>query len=456
MPRASQSIHGIWGSRLTFILAATGSAVGLGNIWKFPYITGENGGGAFVLMYLFCILIVGIPIMMAEVLLGRRGRQSPVNAMIELAREAGAPRVWGLLGWIGVVAGFLILSYYSVIAGWALEYVLRVGEGTFIGAKSEFAGSAFNELTASPGRLAFWHTVFMFMTMFVVAKGVNRGLEAAVRILMPALLVLLMILIGYAVNSGSFMQGFDFLFSMRTENLNANSLVIAMGHAFFTLSLGMGAIMIYGAYMPRNASIGATVCVVALLDTLVALVAGLAIFPLVFANGLEAGAGPGLMFVTLPLAFGNMPFGSFFGVLFFVLVSFAAWSSSISLIEPAVAWMVERFGMSRVKTSIGLGIAVWLVGLGTVFSFNIWKSFNVFGLTFFDALDFLTANIMLPLGGVAIAVFAGWVMREPDVHAELAIESKTIYRTWRFLVRFVSPAAVLFIFALTMYRYFTQ
>ncbi len=456
MPRASQSIHGIWASRLTFILAATGSAVGLGNIWKFPYIAGENGGGAFVLVYLFCILLVGVPIMMAEVLLGRRGRQSPVNSMIELAREAGASKAWGLLGWIGVISGFLILSYYSVIAGWALEYVLRVGDGTFVGAKSEFAGTLFNELTGNPVRLAFWHTVFMCMTMFVVARGVNRGLEAAVRILMPALFVLLLILVGYAVSSGAFMEGFKFLFSMRAESLSANSLVVALGHAFFTLSLGMGAIMIYGAYMPKTSSIGATVCAVAFLDTLVALVAGLAIFPIVFANGLEAAAGPGLMFVTLPLAFGNMPLGRFFGVLFFVLVSFAAWSSSISLIEPAVAWMVERFGVSRVKVAIGLGFLTWLLGLGTVFSFNIWKSVQVFGLTFFDALDFLTANIMLPLGGVAIALFVGWKMREADVHGELSLESPRVYALWRFLVRFLSPAAVLFIFTLTLYRYFTQ
>ncbi len=456
MPRDSQSIHGIWASRLTFILAATGSAVGLGNIWKFPYIAGENGGGVFVLVYLLCILMVGVPIMMAEVLLGRSGRQSPVNTMISLAGEAGVSRAWGLLGWVGVIAGFLILSYYSVIAGWALEYILRMADGTFHMAKSEFAGSTFNDLTANPARLAFWHTVFMFMTMFVVARGVNRGLEAAVRILMPALFVLLLILVGYAVNTGAFMKGFTFLFSMRAENLNVNSLVVAMGHAFFTLSLGMGAIMIYGAYMPKRSSIGATVCMVAFLDTLVALVAGLAIFPIVFANDLEAGAGPGLMFVTLPLAFGNMPLGGFFGVLFFVLVTFAAWSSSISLIEPAVAWAVEKFGISRVKISILLGFLTWLLGLGTVFSFNIWKEVQVFGLTFFDALDFLTANIMLPLGGVAIAIFVGWKMREPDVHGELALETPAIYRIWRLLVRYLSPAAVLVIFTLTLYRYFSQ
>lgn len=455
MANANESIHGIWNKRLTFILAATGSAVGLGNIWKFPYIAGENGGGAFVLVYLACITLVGIPIMMGEVLLGRRARQSPVHAMHDMALEAGRSKHWALLGWAGALAGFLILSYYSVIAGWALEYVLRMGDGTFSGANSELAGATFGALTDNPWRLTFWHTVFMLMTMVVVARGVNKGLEAAIRILMPALFVLLIILIGYSLTSGHFAEGFRFLFSFDTSKLNTNSLVVAMGHSFFTLSLGMGAIMMYGAYMPKDASIGKTVVTVAALDTLVALVAGLAIFPIVFANGMEPGAGPGLMFVTLPLAFGNMPLGGFFGVLFFVLVSFAAWSSSISLIEPAVAWMVERFGISRVRASVILGVAVWALGLCTVFSFNIWSDVKMFGMTIFDGLDFLTANIMLPLGGVAIAVFVGWLMSRQAVHEEIQMGSPGVHSAWEFVLKFIAPIAVLTIFCVTLYKYFT-
>ncbi len=454
MARASESIHGIWATRLTFILAATGSAVGLGNIWKFPYIAGENGGGAFVLVYLACIALVGVPIMMAEVMLGRRGRQSPINAMRDLAAEAGAHRLWGLLGWVGAVAGFLILSYYSVIAGWALEYIFLMGNGTFTGAEGDLAGATFKDMTGDPGQLVFWHTVFIFMTMFVVARGVNRGLEAAVRILMPALFILLFILVGYALSTGHFAAGLEFLFRFDTEHLSWNSLIIAMGHAFFTLSLGMGAIMMYGAYMPKTASIGATVLTVAALDTLVALVAGMAIFPIVFANGLEPGAGPGLMFVTLPLAFGNMAFGEFFGVLFFVLVTFAAWSSSISLIEPAVAWLVERFGANRMWASIVLGLLVWSLGMGTVFSFNIWSDWTLFGMTFFDTLDFLTANIMLPLGGVAIAVFVGFLMAKETVAEEIGMRSAVLAAAWKFVLRYVSPAAVMIIFFITMYNYF--
>ncbi|GMR21430.1 MAG: sodium-dependent transporter [Gammaproteobacteria bacterium] len=440
------SIHGEWSSRMAFILAATGSAVGLGNIWKFPYITGENGGGAFVLVYLLCVIVIGIPIMMAEVMLGRRGRQSPINTMRALAQEEGKSGHWQYLGWAGVLAGFLILSYYSVIAGWALAYVARSASGAFVGADAVAVGNIFTDLTSDPEKLLAWHTLFMVMTMVVVARGVRGGLEKAVRILMPALLILLLVLLGYAMSNGAFAQGLQFLFSPDFSRITPGSILTAMGHAFFTLSLGMGAIMIYGSYLPAHTSIAKASFAIAGADTLVALMAGMIIFPIVFANGLEPAAGPGLIFQTLPIAFGQMWGGTFFGTLFFILLVFAAWTSAISLIEPAVAWLVENHGMNRVYAAVWAGAVTWLMGLGTLLSFSIWSDARVFGKTFFDLLDYLTANIMLPLGGLFIALFAAWVMSREASRDELKLDDGSGYRAWRLLVRYVSPVAVVIVF----------
>ncbi len=445
MAQTRTSLHGQWTSRWAFILAATGSAVGLGNIWKFPYVTGENGGGAFVLVYLICIFLMGVPVLMAEVMLGRRGRRNPVDTMRHLAEETGHTRLWRFLGWMGVAAGFLILSYYSVIAGWAISYVFTTGSGTFTGADADFVGGHFSALTASPFTLIFWHTVFMVLTMLVVARGVEGGIEKAVRFLIPALFLLIIIMVIYASTTDGFTQGLRFLFEPDFSKITTEGVLKAMGQAFFTLSIGMGAIMVYGAYLPKETSITQASISIAIADTTVAILAGIAIFPIVFANGLEAGSGPGLIFVTLPLAFGNMPFGTLFGTLFFVLLVFAAWSSSISLIEPAVAWLIENKGFSRIKASIALGALTWLIGIGTVLSFNEWSGMKVFGKTFFDVLDYLTSNIMLPLGGVLMAIFAGWLMKKQASHDELAI-GETAYQVWRFLVRFVTPVAVSLVF----------
>lgn len=450
MAQARTSMHGQWSSRLIFILAAAGSAVGLGNIWKFPYITGENGGGAFVLVYLGCILLIGVPIMMAEVLLGRRGRRSPINTMGELAKEARVSPRWAWLGWMGVSAGFLIMSFYSVIAGWAMAYVLDAITGTFDGFTGETAGAHFGAMVSNPGVLTFWHTLFALITTLVVARGVRSGLEQAVRFLMPVLFLLLIVLVGYAMNTGYFMQGVEFLFAPDFAKLSGEGVLTALGHAFFTLSLGMGAIMVYGSYMPAGTSIVRASVAIALLDTLVALAAGLAIFPIVFANALEPGAGPGLVFVSLPIAFGQMPGGMFFGALFFVLLVFAAWSSAISLIEPAVAFLVENRGWARGKAAAAVGLLAWSLGLVTVMSFSDWSfSFEFAGATktdgMFDVLDILTSTFMLPLGGLAIAIFAGWVMNSADTADELDT-SDTVHNVWRVLVRYVSPAAVIVLF----------
>jgi NSS family neurotransmitter:Na+ symporter len=459
------SIHGQWSSRTTFVLAVTGSAVGLGNIWKFPYIAGQNGGGAFVLVYLLCIAVIGLPIMMAEILLGRRGRQSPINTMRSLVAEEGLPRYWQLLGWIGVAAGFLIMSYYSVVGGEALAYLFRTGAGVFKGATEDGVQAIYDRFVSDPEHLLAWHTIFSAMTMMVVARGVRSGLEKGVKIMMPALLVLLLVLLGYAMDTDRFNDAASFLFDPNFSRLTARGVLVAMGHAFFSLSLGMGAVMVYGSYLRRDISIARAAVFVVLADTAVAVLAGLVVFPIVFSNGLAPDQGPSLIFQTLPLAFGHMPAGRLFGALFFALLLFAAWSSAISLIEPAVAWLVENRGMSRMNAVTWVGTLAWLLGIATVFSAtgvtlrdivaavgadlglgHLDLSGSFFDNTVFSLIDFLTANIMLPLSGLLIAVFAGWVMARRAVEEELAMRTRIGFRVWYFLIRIVTPLAVAVVF----------
>lgn len=439
--------HVIWGQRGSFILAATGSAVGLGNIWKFPYITGENGGGAFVLMYLLCILLIGVPIMMAEILMGRRARANPILATAELCETAKVSKGWTGIGWMGALAGLVILSFYTVIAGWTLEYIYLAFHGEFSGLNGETSKNLFDGLLADPSLMLVWHTLFTLMTVVILALGVTRGLESSVRLMMPLLFLLLLVLLGYAAVAGEFTTSLRFMFSFHPEDISWESALVAMGHSFFTLSLGMGAIMAYGAYMPSNQSVTRTVLSVALLDTLVALTAGVAIFALVFATpGISPGSGPGLMFVTLPVAFGNMPAGAIFGAIFFVMVMLAAWTSTISLLEPGVAYLNERFGFNRIIASLILGVIAWLLGLGSVWSFNDWsgKQF-LWGKTYFDSMDFIATNIMLPLGGVLIALFVGWKLSDHHILHELTSESPRLIRWWRPVLKYISPIAVLIV-----------
>lgn len=446
MTDTKKSIHGEWSSRSAFIFAATGSAVGLGNIWKFPYITGENGGGAFVMVYLLCVALIGIPIMIAETMLGRRGRENPANTMQALSAEAGGDKRWQYVGWLGMVAGLLILSYYSVIAGWASAYVFKAFAGSFFAADAAAIKQLFSDFIASPMQLIFWHTLFMAATMLIVARGVDNGLEKSVRFLMPGLFILLTLLVMYAMTTSGYFQGIHFLFSLDFSKLSGNAILIAMGQAFFSLGLGMGCVMAYGSYLPKNISIAKTSVVIAAVDTVVALLAGIIIFPIVFTNGLNPGSGPGLIFETLPIAFGTMTGGWLFGVLFFVILVFAALSSAIALIEPTVAWLVESKGITREQACLQSGLVTWLLGLATVFSFNIWSGVKLFDRTLFDLLDYLTANLMLPVGGFAIAVFAGWMMTQQHSEQELDMPGPQHYRIWLFLIRYLAPAAVFLVF----------
>ncbi len=440
-----KSLHGHWSSRMAFILAVMGSAVGLGNIWKFPYIAGQNGGGAFVLVYLLCVVLIGMPVMMSEILIGRRGRRNPIATMTLLGAEEGSSRHWKFVGTMGVVAGILILSYYSVIAGWTVAYILKSASGVFVNATGETVSAEFGRFVGSWQLVVLAHTAFMALTIFVVARGVERGLEQAVRFMVPALLLLLFVLLIYSITSGSFGAGLAFMFTPDFGALTRDSVLAALGQAFFTLSIGMGAIMAYGAYLPEETSITASSGAVVIGDTSIAILAGLVIFPLVFANGLDPADGPGLVFQTLPLAFGQMSGGVFFSTIFFVLLSFAAWTSGIGLMEPAVAYLVERFHRSRAEAAVIVGGSIWLLGLATALSFNVLADFKFYKGTIFDNIDHLTSNILLPLGGLFIVIFAGWVMCRNSTAEELGGHGP-LYRVWRLLARFVAPVGILFVF----------
>lgn len=450
--KSTPAHRGLWSSRMAFILAATGSAVGLGNIWKFPYVTGENGGGAFVLVYLLCIAIVGIPIMMAEVYIGRSGRHNPITSFRLVAERNLASPVWRISAIVGVLAAFIILSFYSVIGGWAASYVGHAAMGDFTGQSADAIGELFGGLLASPVTLLIWHTVFMALVIFVVARGLKSGLERAVTILMPALFVLLLVAVGYATTTGHFGAAVAFLFTPDFGALTMDGVLVALGHAFFTLSLGMAIMMAYGSYLGDDVSVGRTAVTVSIMDTVVALMAGLAIFPVVFANGLEAGAGPGLIFQTLPLAFGQMPMGSIFGALFFVLLLFAAWTSAISLLEPVVEWLEDKLIVGRVGSTVVVGVACWLLGIASILSLNEWSGFAPLGMferfegnTIFDLLDFFTANVMLPLSGLLTALFVGWCVAKESLQSNLALSGGS-FALWYNLVRFVTPVAVAIVF----------
>ena len=444
-PGRRQSLHGSWSSRVAFIFAVTGSAVGIGNIWKFPYMAGANGGGAFVLVYLLCVFIIGLPVMMSEVLIGRRGRRNPVATMALLGEEEGSSRQWRWVGALGVVAGIFILSYYSVVAGWTLAYAQKSLMGEFQGASAAEISSLFTAFTGNWVAVAAAHTIFMAINIAVIARGVERGLEQAVRFMVPALLLLMLVLLAYSITSGSFAAAVTFMFTPNFAELGWGGALAAMGQAFFSLSIGMGAIMAYGAYLPEETSISSAATTVVVADSGIAILAGLMIFPIVFANGLNPAEGPGLVFNTLPVAFGQMPFGIFFGTLFFVLLVFAAWTSALGLMEPAVAWLIENHRRTRMQAAMMVGGMIWFLGFGTVLSFNELSEFTFLFGTIYGNIDYVTSNIMLPLSGVLIAIFASWVMCRNSSAEELG-GAGTPYKAWRFLARFVAPIAITVVF----------
>ena len=432
-----------WSSHTGFILAAIGGAVGLGNIWKFPYMAGSSGGGAFVIVYLFAVALVAIPILMAELMLGRSGKQSPPTAMLINAEKESRSRWWSGVGWIGAGAGFLILSFYSVVGGWVLDYVFVSVTGGFSGIEPAGAQTRFGSVLSNPLRMMLSFTLFLGITGIIISAGLRNGIERATGILMPALFLMLLVLIAYSAVKGDMAAGFSFLFTVDFGMINPSIMLSAVGHAFFSVGVSMGLMMAYGAYLPQDVSIPKTAVVIAGADTLVAIMAGLVIFPLVFANGLAPGEGPGLIFVTLPIAFGNMPAGSMFGAVFFLLLLFAAITSSIAIMEPAVAWVEEHRSLNRKTSAAIVTSCIWLLGIGSVLSFNIWAEVKpVAGKTIFDLVDYLTANLMMPIGGMLIAIFVGWFMRRNTLADELQISNSWFFQTWRFLISTVVPLAI--------------
>ncbi|WP_299234118.1 sodium-dependent transporter [uncultured Halomonas sp.] len=441
----SKLSHAQWSSKMAFILAATGSAVGLGNIWRFSYMVGDSGGAAFVLIYLACVALVGLPILVAEWLIGRRGQKNPINSMLDLARQSGRLPAWALVGVSGVLGAFLILSFYSVIGGWSLFYTLGSVTGKFTGMDSDGVGAIFSGLLGNATALTLWHTAFMALVIFIVARGVTKGLEGAVKTLMPALVILMVVLVIYGMTTGHFGEAMAFMFSPDWSAINGEVVLAAMGQAFFTLSLGMGIMLAYGSYLGEDVSLISTARTVIILDTAIALLAGMAIFPIVFANGLSPGEGPGLIFVTLPLAFGNMAWGTILGLAFFLLLTFAALTSAISLLEPTVELLEERTPLSRVAATLVAGVAVWVLGIAALMSFNVWDEFLILGLNVFDFLDTLTSKFMLPLTGLGAILFVAWRLDRDSVINELGLSAGQA-QVWQVVSRVVAPIGVVVVF----------
>lgn len=436
-------IRGLWSSRFGFILAATGAAVGVGNIWKFPYMVGDYGGSAFVLAYIIGIAILGIPVMLAEILIGRRGRHNPVDSMKILAKEAKAKPYWQAVAWLGLFTLLLVLSFYSVVAGWSLSYLVRAITGQLNGLSPTQVEQTWQTFLTSPWQVLMWHSVFMFLTLWVVERGVQGGLEKASRLMMPLLFIMLIILDIYGATTPGFKQGVAFLFAFDITKITPSIAIAAMGHAFFTLAVGAGAMLAYGSYLPRTVPMCGAIVTVAALDVLVALLSGLAIFPIIFSHGLTVTAGPGLIFEVLPVAFANMPGGQIIASLFFLLFIFAAWTSSINIAEAIVVMVAERYTGSRVKASFIVGFIAWFFGIGSVLSFSTWKDIKIFHhWNFFGAVTDLSTDILLPIGGLLFAIFAGWIMHRNATEEELTLPKKWLFSLWLFLIRFIAPVGI--------------
>jgi neurotransmitter:Na+ symporter, NSS family len=443
---SEQQQRGTWASRMGFILAAAGSAVGLGNIWRFPYVTGKNGGGIFVLVYLFFTILIGLPIMIGEVMLGRATQSSPVAAFKKL--EHGG---FSWIGWLGVAAGFLILSFYSVVAGWAIHYVFLAVTDSFSGVDPTRVAALFNQLYADPFKNVLYHGIFMTITVSIVFGGVQAGIERVSKVLMPALFLMLIGLVVYCLFLPGTPKALAFVFAPHLENFKFSSVLMALGQAFFSLSLGMGAMLTYGSYLPRDTGIPKSSVWVAFLDTCIALLSSMVVFPITFSFNMEPQAGPGLIFKSIPIAFSQMTGGYMLGLVFFVLVVFAAITSSISLQEVVTSNFIDLYGWSRRKVSLVTGGIIFVFGIPSALSGG--KSFfgptlqALTGKSFFDWADYLTANWMLPLGGMAIAIFVGFVLKGERRSEEFRRGTTWggLHGFWLLLVRFVAPVAVLII-----------
>lgn len=428
-----------------FIAAAAGSAIGLGNIWKFPYITGIYGGSAFIIVYLICILLIGLPVMLSEITVGRKAQKGVFGAYKKLA--PGTP--WFFSGYMGIAAAFLILSFYGVVAGWTMEYVFKAITGAFSGKTPDEIGHMFESFIGQTARPLFWQMGFMALTCFIVIAGIKNGIEKYSKILMPVLLVILFFLCARSVTLDGASKGFEFLFKPDFSKLSSEAILAALGHAFFSLSLGMGTLVTYGSYVKKKENLGPLAIHITIADTLIALLAGIAIFPAVFAFGIEPAAGPGLVFVTLPNVFQQMPMGNFFCILFFFLLTIAALTSSISILEVVVTHLVEDFYISRKTAAIAITLIITLFGIPCSLSFGVMSDVKILGVNFFDIADHIASNFLLPLGGLCISLFVGWKLKPQDIKDELSNGGtlKTSYlKIFLFLTRVVAPIAITAVF----------
>ncbi len=437
-----------WSSNLLFLIIAIGTEAGIANVWKFSYLAGANGGGLFVALYFIALIVVAVPALMAEMLIGRHGGN--MNTLV--TRDGIAP-FWKVFGVMATVAVFLILSYYFVICGWMVNYFVFGVRGGFKGIDAAGAASAFQRMLADPAGMLFYSGVIVVITAVVVAFGVNKGIERVSGVLTPTRLFILVCLLIYSIGFADFGAAWRFLFTVDWTRLTPGVVVIAAGQAFFSLGIGVGVMLTMGAYMKPEYSIPRAVFTVAIAQGLVAIVAGLSIFPLVFTYGLEPTQGPGLIFVTLPVAFGKMPYGQVFGTALFLTLSFAAITATTVILETVVSVLQEYTGLPRRWVTYGSALLIWLTGILTVLSFNRWRTLyplRSIGIdsskTPFELLDYLTSNIMMPAGGLMVALIAGWALSREATVRELGLGGGLAFNVWRGLVRYVVPLAIFIIF----------
>ena len=437
--------RGVWNSRLGFIMAASGSAVGLGNIWKFPYIVGQNGGGAFVLVYIFCTLAVGLPIMLAEFTIGRKTKLNPVGAFQALKPNSH----WVKVGYMGVLAGFLILSFYGVVGGWTLAYVIKALTHTMTAfPSSNEAGKFFGTFISNTWEILFYQALFMGICVGIVLRGVQGGIEKACKVLMPTLVVILVILMFRALTLPGAIDGVEFYLKPDFSKIGPQTILIALGQAFFSLSLGMGCMLTYGSYLSDQENLASATVYVVIFDTMIALLVGMVIFPAVFAMGLEPTEGPSLVFSVLPAVFFDMPFGNVVSIIFFTLLAIAAITSGISLLEVVVAYFIDQRKWGRKKAVLITSAVIFAFGVPSSLSFGILSDVKLFGMTFFDHVDNIASNYLLPLGGMLTAIFIGWIWGTKNAEEEIKKnETKPHWiNIWRFLICYISPVAVFFVF----------
>jgi NSS family neurotransmitter:Na+ symporter len=438
-----------WSGRLGFVLASIGSAVGLGSIWKFPYEVGSNGGSAFVFFYLAGLVLVVVPLVFAEFAIGRRGGGDAATSIAVVATAQGASIRWMWVGALGIAVGVLILSFYSVIGGWTIAYAVETAREGLAGTAPGAVQARFDDLLASPWRMTGYHALFMGIAAAIVARGIGSGIETACKVLMPALVALLVGLAAYSVAGGGLAATLDFLFHLDLEDVSARAALEALGLGFFSIGVGMALMITYAAYAGESIDLRRAAIATVTADTAISFLAGFAVFPLVFANALDPASGPGLVFVTLPLAFARMPLGALAAVAFFVLLVFAALASAISLLEVAAALLTHRIGWPRSRATVVPAVGCFIGGIATVLSFNLWAEWHplafVPGLaqaTVFDLVDHLTSNVMLPISGLAIAVLAGWALPKAFLAEELRMKPGRAAGL-RWVLRWVAPAGIL-------------